>query len=232
LGSSLIDAQAEGLKIPQGVSAAQKLEDEELVGDDKATYEKLKEMANSDPEKSAAIEAAIKENKELFGSKISNDILAGVNEAAEAFDKISTDPNALQDPATKTILDHIVEDDTIYADVQRIETGLEKLLIPDNEDNPEYDIIKDDYSKLSALDEELENERLQLKNDLATGAKPYKILDDLRLIGLTEEKINKLKNKTELDVATFYYYQSHKTKKPKHAITISKFITILRGKTT
>jgi hypothetical protein len=105
-------------------------------------------------------------------------------------------------------------------------------LIPENKDNPEYNDIYSDYYELNRLDEELKRERKQLKLDMsAVPQDPAKIKADLEEIKRTEEELNTLKNKTEIDVAKFYYYQSLKNE-PSYTnftITASNFITILTG---
>jgi len=229
---SLLDAkEKEIIVVPPGVSPVIKAEDEKLIKQDKDTYEELKRMAKEDPKEAAAIDEAIKENPDLFGSDTSNDILKGINDVMTAIEDV-TDPAKLNTNETKKLLQHIVDDDTIYDDIQRIDDGLEKLLIPENKDNPEYNDIYSDYYELNRLDEELKRERKQLKLDMsAVPQDPAKIKADLEEIKRTEEELNTLKNKTEIDVAKFYYYQSLKNE-PSYTnftITASNFITILTG---
>jgi hypothetical protein len=209
LGSAIIKKYESELLAPSpGASPGVYKEFEKIKNEDTKTYKELEKVVKS-PGGESTLSKAANENPSLYNSKTENDIIQAESDIVTAEEELNK-PGALNDAKTKELLQKIVDNNVINDDIETINTGIKKVLIPTNKNNPEYETISNDYKTLKSLDAELKRERIALQLAVNSGNVPQ-IQIELKKIKETEEQINATKNKMELDLVKFYRHEPEKT---------------------
>jgi hypothetical protein len=118
-------------------------------------------------------------------------------------------PGALSKTATQKLLnDVIANSDEVERDLKAINKGILQSLIHFNKNTPEYKTVYSDYKELNRLYNELDAEKMALKDAIAK-KDVAKIMEQLRKISATENAINALENKTKMDMTMLYMKQNY-----------------------